>query len=99
MYLAAIRQVLAMPKLPEVVEIETADGIMTTNGGRELCEATELLETEYVVKVRKIKVADYGSISHRMRVVLVCVLKTSTAANKFEMPTPTWGIHRTAPET
>ena len=49
-----------------------------------------------MVKVRKIKAADYGSISHRMRVVLVCVLKTSAAANKFEMPMPTWGIHRTA---
>lgn len=36
MYLAAVRQVLAMPTLPEVVEIETADGIMTTNNGREL---------------------------------------------------------------
>ena len=73
MYLAAIRLVLAMPKRPEVLEIETADGILTTNGGRELREATELLETEYVVKVRKIKAADYGSVSHRMRVVVVCV--------------------------
>ena len=96
MYLAVMRQVLAMPKLPEVVEIETADGIMTTNNGRELREATALLETKYVVKVRKIKAAGYGSIRHRMRVVLVCVLKTSTAANMFEMPTPTWGTHRTA---
>ena len=49
-----------------------------------------------MVKVRKIKAADYGSISHRKCVVLVCVLKTSAAANMFEMPQPTWGIHRTA---
>ena len=96
MYLAAVRQVLAMPRLPEVVEIETADGIMSTHNGRELREATELLETRYMVKVRKIKAAEYGSISHRMRVVLVCVLKTSAAAEKFEMPKPTWGTLRTA---
>ena len=69
MYLVAIRQVLAMPRLPEVLEIDTADGIMTTHNGGELREATVLLETKYVVKVRKIKASDYGSISHRKRVV------------------------------
>ena len=44
-----------MAELPTMIEIETADGILNTNGGAELREAKLLLEEHYVVKVRKIK--------------------------------------------
>ena len=91
MYVEVIRRVLCMTELPTMIEIETADGILNTNGGAELREARQLLAEYYVVKVRKIKAADYGSISHRQRLVMVCVLKTFKGANDFEMPVPTWG--------
>ena len=87
---------MAMPKLPEMVEIETADGILATNGGRELLEAKTLLTEHFVVKVRKINSFDYGSISHRKRVVIVCIRRGSAYENDFEMPAPTWGGKRTA---
>ena len=87
----AIKRVLAMPKLPTMIEVETADGILTTNQGHELAEAKRLLSISYVVKVRKVRVADYGSISHRHRVVLVYILGDFPGGNDFEMPAPTWG--------
>ena len=85
MFVAAVKQVLAMPKLPEMVEIETADGILATNGGRELREAKTLLAEHFVVKIRKINAFDYGSISHRKRVVIVCIRRGSAYENDFEM--------------
>ena len=48
MLLAAARVVLAMPKLPEVVEFETADGVLVTHGGRELRETEALMRSNYV---------------------------------------------------
>ena len=80
-----------------MMEVETADGILTTNQGYELAEAKRLLSVSYVVKFRKVRVADYGSISHRHRVVLICILRDFPGANDFEMPAPTWGVgHRVA---
>ena len=38
MFVEAVRRVLAMPKRPTMLEIETADGIMETHDGRELAE-------------------------------------------------------------
>ena len=75
MFLEAIRRVLSMPKLPRIIEIETADGIMTTNGGKELAMAVAMLSEFYVVKVRKVSVALHGSISHRKRMVMICIDK------------------------
>ena len=92
MFVEAVRRVLQMPKRPTLVEIETADGIMETNDGRELSEAQRLLEEFYVVKVRKVTVADHGSISHMRRMVMVCIDKDFAGAHDFEMPEPTWGI-------
>ena len=90
----AVRRVLQMPKRPTMIEIETADGIMDTNDGRELAEAQKLLAEFYVVKVRKVTVADHGSISHRKRMVMVCIDKDFAGAHEFEMPEPTWGTLR-----
>ena len=91
MFVEAVRRVLQMTKRPTIVEIETADGIIGTNGGQELAEAKKLLEEFYVVKVRKITVADHGSISHRKRMVMVCIDREFAGADDFEMPEPTWG--------
>ena len=93
MFLEAIRRVLTMPKLPRIIEVETADGIMTTNNGKELAMAVAMLSEFYVVKVRKVSVALHGSISHRKRMVMICIDKTFAGANDFEMPAPTWGTH------
>ena len=43
MYVEVIRRVLGMTELPTMIEIETADGILNTNGGAELREARQLL--------------------------------------------------------
>ena len=72
-----------------MVEIETADGIMETHDGRELAEARRLLEEFYVVKVRKVTVADHGSIIHRKCMVMICIDKEFAGAHDFEMPEPT----------
>ena len=97
MFVEATKRVLAMPRLPTMIEVETADGILTTNQGYELAEAKRLLmiSVSYVVKVRNARVADYGSISHRHRIVLVCILRDVPGANDFEVPAPTWGVQRT----
>ena len=47
MFVAAVRLLLQMPVLPRKVEIETADGITATNGGKELREAKLLLARHY----------------------------------------------------
>ena len=57
MFLEAIRRVLSMPKLPKMIELETADGILTTNNGKELALAIAMLSELYVVKLRKVSVA------------------------------------------
>ena len=93
MFIEVIKRVLAIPKLQTMIEAEKADGVLTTNQGQELAEANRLLSVSYVVKVRKVRVADYGSISHRHRVVLVCILRDFPGANDFEMPAPTWGVN------
>ena len=93
MFLEAVRRVPSMPKLPRIIEIETADGIMTTNGGKELAMAVTMLSEFYVVKVRKVSVALHGSISHRKRMVMICIDKNFAGANDFETPAPTWGTH------
>ena len=59
-------------------------------------EAKTLLSEHFVVKVRKITAFDYGSISHRKRVVIVCIRRGSAYENDFEMHAPTWGGERKA---
>ena len=93
MLLAAAKVVLAMPRLPEIVEFETADGALVTQGGRKLRETEALVSSRYVVHRRLIKVADYGSVSHRKRVVLVCILRRDAQVLSWDMSAPTWGSH------
>ena len=49
---------------------------------------------KFVVHRRMIKVTDYGSPSHRKRIVLVCTRIEPTAYVPWDMPPPTWGPHR-----
>ena len=93
MFLEAIRRVLSMPKRPKMIELETADGILTTNNGKELALAEAMLSEFYVVKVRKVSVALHGSVSHRKRMVMACIDKDFVGADDFEMPAPTWGTN------
>ena len=93
MFLEAICRVLSMLTRPRIMEIETAGGIMTTNNGKELAMAATMLSEFYVVKIRKVSVAQYGSISHRKRMVMVCIDNNFAGTNDFEMPAPTWGTH------
>jgi site-specific DNA-cytosine methylase len=94
MLMAAVHVVLAMPTLPKIVEFETADGVLVTHNGRELKAAEAAMGGKFVVHRRMIKVADYGSPSHRKRIVLVCTRIEPTAYVPWDMPPPTWGPHR-----
>ena len=82
-----------MPKRPRMIELETADGILTTNNGKELALAEAMLSEFYVAKVRKVSVALHGSVSHRKRMVMVCIDKDFAGAGGFETPAPTWGTN------
>ena len=93
MFIKAVRRVIAMPKRSKIIEIETADGILVTHEGRELATAEALLSEFYVVKIRKVNVAQHCSTSHRKRMMRICMNKDSAGADEFEMPAPTWGTN------
>ena len=53
------------------------------------------MHRKFTVHRRRIKVADYGSPSHRKRIVLVCTRReASLDVVPWEMPPPSWGAHR-----
>ena len=95
MMVAAVRKVCMMDSsnMPLSVGVETADFAVMIHGGHEVQLICDMLRQHYVVYMRVLAVAPYGSVSHRKRLFINAFDKSMPGCDEWEWPTGHWDEH------
>ena len=95
MMVAAVRKVCMMDSSnrPLSVGVETADFAVMIHGGHEVQLICDMLRQHYVVYVRVLALAPYGSVSHRKRLFITPFDKSMPGYDEWEWPTGHWDEH------